>query len=433
MSLDVRMDFVAPPFAGHLYPALDLARRLRERGVQHIRFLTTSGGERPVAAAGFPFVEILQGHDQDVWAIANTPTQVGSSPRHMWRQLQNNLALMGKLQRQLRQLWGESRPDLVLADFVVPVAGLTAQSLGIRWWTGIPSPCVIETPDGTPAYLGGWGPRPGWTGAVRDWLGRKAVRCFKQSLRWLVAGPLRDLGIDRLYRSDGTEVVYSPERILGYGLREFELERTWPPAMTFVGPVIVAPTLPGPRLEWVPGRQHVLVTLGTHLLWAKPRAIELLEDVARRMPETIFHFSRGRMGSGDVEIRGNLHLYDFIPYNEAVQKYDAAIIHGGTGVLYTCVQHGVPMLVWPHDYDQFDHAARIVHHQLGLKLRPSASRIVSDLRNLMSSPRHREALDRFQQISLRYDAGRTVFEMLQALPPGPDDSRFSSRQAQPER
>jgi len=422
MCRNLRIDFVTPPFAGHLYPALDLARRLRDRGLSQIRILTTAGGCPPTQAAGFPFLEILCGHDQDVWAIANTPIQVGSSPLRMWQQLRRNLALMGLLQQQLLAEWRQNPPDLVIADFVVPVAGLTARSLGIPWWTGMPSPCVIETPDGIPAYMGGWQPWPGWIGRGRNWIGRTLVRAVKKTLSRIVSSPLRQLGIDRIYRQDGTETVYSPERILAYGMREFEFEQSWPEHFHFVGPLIIAPRQPGPEIRWMPGRTHVLVTLGTHLLWAKSRAIELLEHVARLMPDTVFHFSRGRMGSNGADFRDNLHLYDSVPYNDVMPRYDAAIIHGGTGVLYTCIEHGVPMLVWPHDYDQFDHAARIVYHGLGRKLVPRPPQIERDLQTLMTSPSIRATLDRFQQAYHSYDAGQAVYDALlqlrQPLPSG---------------
>ena len=413
---DLAIDFVAPPFAGHLYPALDLARRLRERGFSRLRVLTTAGGRAAAEASGLPFVEILPGRDEAVWAIANTRVAVGSSPLRMWRQVRSNLALMGDLQRELRDLWTGQRPDLVLADFVVPVAGLTAQSLGIAWWTGMPSPCVLETPDGTPAYLGGWSPRPGLFGTVRDWGGRQVVRTFKLCSAWMFRRELALLGIKGLYRSDGTEVVYSPDRILAYGLREFEFDRRWPEAVRFIGPL----TAPPPFLqdtrppETFADRRTVLVTLGTHLFWAKDRAIELLGDVARRMPETLFHFSRGQMGSDRIEARGNLWLYDSIPYGSELHHYAVAIVHGGTGITYACLESGVPMLVWPHDYDQFDHAARIVHHGLGRRLTPSANRVVEDLRVLMTDNSVRPALRRFQSLAKESDPAGEVVELLRS-------------------
>lgn len=415
MSSDRRIDFVAPPFAGHLYPALDLARRLRDRGLTNLRVLTTAGGARAASASGLPFVEILPGRDAEVWAIANTRVQVGSNPLRMWRQVESNLALMQDLRRQLRELWSADPPQLVLADFVVPVAGLTAQSLGIPWWTGMPSPCALETPDGVPAYLGGWRPRASLLGTLRDAAGRTMVRTFKKTSAWLFQRPLRELGIDALYRSDGTEVLYSPDRILAYGLREFEFERSWPPSVRFIGPLTAPPPFePDPLSQrlWVADHPHVLVTLGTHLQWARDQAIRLIDELARLLPETVFHFSQGEMGVTGSEIRGNVHLYCSIPYDAELGRYAAAIVHGGTGVTYACLQAGVPMLVWPHDYDQFDHAARIVHHRLGLRLRPSAPRIAEDLQRLQSDESLRPARDRFRSLCAACDPAESFRTLL---------------------
>ena len=161
-------------------------------------------------------------------------------------------------------------------------------------------------------------------------------------------------------------------------------------------------------------RKTVLVTLGTHLRWAKESAINLLVQTAREMPEIDFHFSRGQMGTPGMEIRGNLHLYDSIPYDRDMSRYASAIVHGGTGITYACIQNGIPMLVWPHDYDQFDHAARIVHHRLGLHLTPSPRQIAQDLKTLLTSEVLRQSVFRFQAIASRYSPAQSVMNALQS-------------------
>ncbi len=272
----------------------------------------------------------------------------------------------------------------------------------------MPSPCVVETPDGTPAYLGGWMPRSDAWGRLRDWIGRKTIRTFKRVSALAFSRQLKALSMQGLYRSDGSEVVYSPQKILAYGMQEFEFDRTWPACLQFIGPLVASPPMPAPQREWSEDRRTVLVTLGTHLTWAKSRAIELIEEVARLMPDTDFHFSRGMMGSTGVEIRGNLHLYDCIRYDAELSRYAAAIVHGGTGITYACITQGVPMLVWPHDYDQFDHAARIVYHQLGRRLPSSADQIACHLQSLWPDPSFKDGLQRFQSFSRNYDPCQSV-------------------------
>jgi UDP:flavonoid glycosyltransferase YjiC (YdhE family) len=43
--------------------------------------------------------------------------------------------------------------------------------------------------------------------------------------------------------------------------------------------------------------------------------------------------------------------------------------HAGTGIMYHCLRHGKPSVVFPVDYDQFDYAARLIHAGAALRLR----------------------------------------------------------------
>ncbi|MCA9093349.1 MAG: glycosyltransferase family 1 protein [Planctomycetaceae bacterium] len=409
------IDFVAPPFAGHLFPALQLAKGLAERGVARVRILSSPGAAGAIAAAGLSHVEFLKNRDAEIWAIANTPRRVGSNPFAMWNQVQRNLALMKDLQNELSELWSVHPPDLVIADFVVPVAGLTAKSLGIPWWTGMPTPCVLETRDGTPAYLGGWRSYDNPLARIRDLVGRRIVRTFKKTSARLFAAPLRELGIEGLYRADGTEVVYSSDCILAYGMKEFEFSRTWPEHVEFIGPLTESPF---PSEEFTPQTcgGNILISLGTHLPWAKERAIDLFRQVARIAPEFSFYFSRGIPGSDRREVEGNYHLYDYISYSHHMAHFSAAVIHGGTGVTYSAIEAGLPMLVWPQDYDQFDHAARIVQHGLGKRLRPSPKRIAADLRELTRLRRELgKPAESYREIAKTYDPVERVARAVQGL------------------
>lgn len=410
----ITIDFVAPPFAGHLFPAIQLARGLSERGIAQVRILSTAGAQRAAETAGLNFVDILPGRDADVWAIANTTRRVGSNPIRLWSQLRSNLALMSDLQSRSQTIWSSSRPDLAIVDFVVPVAGLTAQQMGVRWWTGMPTPCALETQTGTPSYLGGWRPSNTAYGRIRDYCGRHAIKTFKQATSFLFNRELRALDIHSLYRPDGTEVIYSDEQILGYGMREFEFERDWPQHFKFVGPLFASPFPANNACLEVPG-VSVLISLGTHLQWAKGRALKLLQQVARRMPEVNFHISQGNPGSTEKRVSNNIHIHDSLPYTpETLRRFSAAVIHGGTGITYACIEAGVPMLVWPQDYDQFDHAARIVHHGLGRRCRPTPKHMLKDLTWLLNQNAEVQGnFNRFKESLATYNAVGQVAERLQ--------------------
>lgn len=417
MPPTLRIDLTAPPFAGHLFALLAIGRRLRDEG-HRVRVLTTEAGQAAVAASGLEGWVLLPGRDRDVEAIANPPHRVKSNPFRLADQLERNLRLMRDLQLQLRQLWAGDRPDLLIADSVLPLAGWLAAELGVPWWTSITTPCAIENRRGTPAYLGGWTPRPGFAGAVRDATGRAMVRLFKTLLSWRFRRRFLELGIKGLYRPDGTEAVYSPEKILAFGMREFEFDRDWPEALEFIGYPLGSPDFSHPASAMDASKPHILVSLGTHLPWAKEPALRLIRDLADSLPDVRFHFSLGHSGGRGVRMEGLVEVHDYIPYDERLSRYRAAIIHGGSGVLHACLSHGLPVLVWPHDYDQFDHAARLVDHGLGLRLSPQMPGLAAQVRRLLGDPVLRENARRFQAELRRHDPLRRVSELVRARFPG---------------
>ena len=77
------------------------------------------------------------------------------------------------------------------------------------------------------------------------------------------------------------------------------------------------------------------------------------------------------------------------------------IHHGGAGVTYAAILHGVPSVVVPHDYDQFDYAARVEHFQLGLRATSIATAGKALRRTLDRAewPELRQMRDKAQQYS----------------------------------
>ncbi|MEZ6134918.1 MAG: glycosyltransferase [Pirellulaceae bacterium] len=412
MLRNQRIDHVSSPFAGHLHPQLDLAQQLRDRCELQIRFLSTPTARRAVELCDFPMVELLSNRSHIVTGIANAPRRVGSNPWRLLGQLRDNVSMMDQLVAELREQWTRDRPDLVIVDFAVPVAGLLAQSLGIPWWTSFTAVCAMETPDGVPGYLGGWRPKAGWVGRSRDLVGRSFVRTFKRCMHGLFRRQLKRLGIPRVYRADGYETIYSQEKILALRPREFEFPRAWPTWMEFIGPLTAGPPYPHRAPVFTEGKPHVLISLGTHVGWAKQSAEQLMRRVAQAMPDYEFHFSHGNATGDYGEDLQNFHVYAYFPYDQYAGRYAASINHVGTGVMFSCLRQGVPILAWPQDFDQFDHTARIVHHQLGLRLRPSVPHIVEDLRRLQTDAVIQSNVNNMQRIIASTNPADRVIELL---------------------
>ena len=359
-----RVDLLAPPFSGHLHPLLGVGRRLA-RDVD-VRVISTESAEARIRASGLQPHSLLPGRDAEIWAIAEPAAR--STPRLMLSQFRANLELMAQFQRELHALYRDTPPDLVIADFTLPIAGYTALACGIPWWTAVPSPCVMETRDGPPAYLGGLAPRADLWGRARDSAGRALVRTFKRGVVFLLRDAVRALGLPGPYRADGSEAAYSAECVLAFGMRELEFATEWPAAVRFVGYPRYTPPGLGQTPDFVAGRAHVLVSIGTHQPHLKDQVAAATMAAARALPQVEFHFTDGR-GTAMHHVKdGNFQRLGFVHY-DLIPRYNLIVHHAGTGVVYHTLAAGIPAIVRPLDFDQFDYATRLCAAGLAVRLR----------------------------------------------------------------
>lgn len=413
--------FVAPPFAGHLYPMLPLARAARDAGYD-VEFLTGAAKVETLRKAGFAADTLPALSGGVLEAIANTPEKVGSNPFQLAAQMRQAFAVMGAAKDDLIARWRTKRPHLVVADFIAVPGGLAATALNIPWITTMRTAFALEGRSGPPSYLGGLSPLPGPFGAARDTLGWASVRAGKDMLAALFSRDMRAVGLTRR-RADGSEALYSPHAILALELAELEFARDWPTQLRFIGPNADNPE-PPPPLD-LPPSPRVLVTLGTHLLWAKRDLIAQTHALAARTPGVSFVVALGDAANASatpVHQDARVTAYAYVPYNEHLHRFDAIIHHGGAGVVGAAITAAKPSLVIPHDYDQFDYAARIAHHRLGLRARAlDSDDAAAKLRRLLSEDW--PALKTFAAHAARYDTAALFLGAVRAVlagrPPPP--------------
>lgn len=398
-----RIDLLAPPFAGHLHPILAIGRALRD--LADVEVVSTEGAQARIRAAGLRGVALVPGADAALRALTDPPYAVGANPLRLRAQFQQALRLQTAFAAALDARYRERRADLLIADFTLIVAGPIAARYGMPWWTSHPSPCVIEAPGGPPAYVGGWMPGRGSLGRARDAWTAQAVRAFKRGVHRLHRRALSELGLDRVYRDDGSEAAYSSERILALGLRELEFERAWPDSVRFVGPLLWSPPDRGEPPPAIYDTPQVLTTLGTHLGWAKDRFARTLREIARRNPHWRLHFSDGVHDGDAAATHDALHRHAWVDYPSWIPAMSAVVHHGGAGVMWECLRAGVPSIVLPQDYDQFDHAARLEAAGVAIRLR------------------HPREIEPALQRVLRGEAGLRPARFVDALRPGMAEAR----------
>jgi UDP:flavonoid glycosyltransferase YjiC (YdhE family) len=237
-----------------------------------VRVLTTDALLPEVIASGVEGVSLVRVRDEEIDAIVNPPRPVRSHPVRLLRQFRATLTVLRDLGRAMETELTKQSPDLVIVDSVLPTAGYAALRAGVPWWTSLASPCALEPRRGAPGYLGGWKHRDDIVGHVRDRAGLAFVRAFKRTLFRLHRARICEAGVPHLYRKNGDEAAYSPERILGLGMTELEFPRAWPRAFSMIGPMLYTPPIAAAPVTLEAERRHVLVSFGTHLGWMKDAA-----------------------------------------------------------------------------------------------------------------------------------------------------------------
>jgi UDP:flavonoid glycosyltransferase YjiC (YdhE family) len=203
-------------------------------------------------------------------------------------------------------------------------------------------------------------------------------------------------------------------------VRELEFTQTLPRAVRFIGPVLATPIRdPGSRVQLDRIRPNILVTIGTHLNYARAALRRNIRQWAAACPEFHFHYSAGgNDGLAELESGPNWRGYAYINYEQELPAFAAVIHHAGAGITYHCLSAGLPAVVLPHDYDQFDFAARLEHHGLARRSRRPAG-VVPLLREITTDAALRSRLERFRAIVHRHNPGEEVQRLLQETALGP--------------
>ena len=374
----IKIDVVAVPLSGHLYPTLNLLAPLLQNPQYEIRLFTGPHKKAVAEADGFNVIPNLEGQVKELEQAANNKEQLGIVSAY--RQLSASLDLINLVSDQLIQEWTNHRPDIVIVDFITLSGGLVAEQMGIPWITTMATQFAIETTDGPPCFFGGMGtPQNSWQ-VLQQFLGRKITQLGKRIVTFLLRDRLRRYHF-KLYNQKGQETIYSPYSILGIGMKEVELKKGFPEHYKWVGPsgasVEAGEDYPldlSPFME----RKKVLMTCGTQLAWAKENLIYQATQLANAHPDCHFFVTRGLGGQPFKceDLMENLSVVSYLPYKEYIPQMDYVIHHGGAGIFYQCIIYGKPALILPHDYDQFDYAVRGVEAGVALTANKEDTRAI---------------------------------------------------------
>lgn len=376
--------------AGHAFPAVALARALRDRGGE-VLVESWEQWRQAVQGEGLRFEAAQQ---YEVFPPPGPDTPQGQ--------------IVARAARALAGLIEEFRPDLVVSDILTRAPALAAEVAGVPRATLIPHVYPVQRA-GQPVYSLGFAP-------ARSPLG-EAV--------WRATMPLLDLGL-RQGRSELNEtrarLGLAPQQRFHGGISELlaivatypqlEYPREWPARVRVSGPLFFE--LEGEAVKLPEGDGPLVVVAPST---AQDPECEMLRAALAGLaaePVRVLATTNRRAPSEPIEVPPNAVLLEWLPYSRAMAAADVVISHGGHGTVCRALQAGAPLLVCPAVGDMAENGARVAWSGTGLSLprrllSPRGVRLA--VRRVLADPRYRERARAVAEWSRRNDGAARAAEL----------------------
>jgi UDP:flavonoid glycosyltransferase YjiC (YdhE family) len=330
--------------AGHAFPVLALARRLRERG-HEVWVDTNERWRQPAEEMGLHFVAA-----PDYIALRRPLPGMPSRP---------TLAEVARTRVPLMQ---ELRPDVVVNDFFYVPSSLAAELEGLTRATLVVHPYPVNEP-GLPYFLVGLLPPRTPIGSAawrltRPWFARRA-REARRELNFA----RREVGLPlqrRLYGgiSEGLGMVATYPQL--------EYPRRWPSQIHVTGPMLFE--LPRAEIELPEGDAPLVLVAGSV---SQDQGLRLVRTAIRAFESEpvrvlVSLAQRGRRWPDPVP--ENVTVVDWVSYSQVLPRASLIVCNGGHGTVVRALSEGIPLVVCPAGGDMGEVGARVAWSGAGVML-----------------------------------------------------------------
>jgi UDP:flavonoid glycosyltransferase YjiC (YdhE family) len=418
--------------SGDVHPFVGLGIALRKRG-HRVTLVTGGYFEQLARDAGLEFVDFAP--EIDYRELINDP--------RIWNRFRGFQVVMQQgVIPALRSTYQAIAERYVLGETVVAASSLALGAVVAREKLGVPlatvhlSPSIfrsyVQSPKLPGTFLPDWLPTP--LKRFQYWVADRAIidRLLGPALNGLRA----ELGLPPV-RGIMADWWNSPDRVLGFFPQWFGPQQPdWPKQTRLVGfPLydernVVEPAAEveqflaagEPPIVFTPGSANVF---GHGFFAAAVEACRLLNRrglLLTRFPEQI-----------PRELPDGVRHFDFVPFGWLLPRAAAIVHHGGIGSLAQGLAAGVPQLVMPMNFDQFDNVARIEQLGVGHGLVPRKFRgpaVARSLASLIDSPdvaaRCRLVSELFHKQDALTEACLAIEELAAERAPAPSPSQLLS-------
>ena len=327
---------------GHTFPAIALARSLRDRG-HRVVFETWEKWREVIAQEGLEF------HAAEEYKVF--APHVGDGPS------------AGDAAVALAPLLEEVEPDVVVNDILTLAPALAAERAGIPWATLIPHVFPEHEP-GLPffAFGGAWLPRT----AIGRWM-------------WNAPRPLLEAGLRqgrRELNGERAKVGLAPTEKFHGGTSkdcalvatfpQLEYPRRWQSGVHVTGPMDFETDYED--VELPAGNAPLVLVAPSTAQDPECRLVRVALDALADEPVRVVATTNGHVPEEGIEVPANARLYGWLRYSQVMAAADLVVCHGGHGTVARALGLGVPVLCCPAVGDMSENGARVGWAGVGLAL-----------------------------------------------------------------
>ena len=400
--------FVPIPVAGHITPALELARRVVAKGNEatvftgpRFRESVERVGARLEAYRSAPDVEWERLNE----LFPERPQKPGLA-QAKWDLKEVMIGLAAQQHPDLSAVAEECSPDVIVADMMALSGHFVAETnelpLAMLNVLNVFAPSANTFPDGF-----GLPPTTSPIGKLRNRFANWVV--FDLMLRDVNRRYLevrRQLGLPTRRAPAMGVAADAAQLILQPTVPEFEYPREdLPPHLHFIGALLPPPPASWDEPEWWPRLQEakpvVLVTQGTVATNFDDLIYPTLQALADA--DVLVVVTTGNRASDEVKTKtasDNVVVTPFVPFSKIMPHVNVMVTNGGYGGIHYALTEGVPLVVAGQSEDKTETCARVAWSGVGINLKTSRPEPDALREAVITTLRH----DRYRQRAIELKA-----------------------------
>ncbi|MBI1622375.1 glycosyltransferase [Aquamicrobium zhengzhouense] len=357
----MRIALICPPYPSHVQVFSVLASALQERG--HEAVLVLQEGAEAFAAGKVRCVLIPPASGRTTEQLLRRAARPGSI-LGVLKTVADSAAATDALCQHLPEILQNMAIEAVIADQMEPAGALAARHRKITYLSlacALPLERDARIP---PPYLG-WPYAADEAGLKRNRGGEMVASYLLSAQRRMIRKWAARFGLENL---ETLEDCLSPLGTIAQMPKALDFPREdggrplWQ-----MGPIRAVGGKQDFALEIDPNRPLVFMSLGT-LQGHRFSLFRAVARVCKQLDAQLLVAHCGGLRPDQAARVGADWVTDFVPQREVLARADICVTHGGQNTVLDALEAGTPLLVTPIAFDQPGISARIVHHQVGIRL-----------------------------------------------------------------